>query len=84
MSSVKRTISLPAELSEQLDQEVPDRQRSKFIASSLEKALRSQRKAKLLKLLETYPRNKQVDGRKSEDLFRELRDNRAQEIIDNS
>lgn len=38
----------------------------------------------LLELLNTLPRKKVQDGVRSEDLLREVRDTRSQEILDNS
>ena len=82
MANVKRTFTLPDAISEELDATVPNRQRSKFIATMLQEALRNRKQAKLLKLLNTMPHNKNVDGILAEDVLHKIRQERAQEMLD--
>ena len=84
MSNVKRTFSIPDDVSAELDVVVPNKERSKFIASSLREALRERKREELLELLSNIPRKENPDGIKSEDVLREIRSNRADEIISNS
>lgn len=84
MPNVKRTFTLPEDVSAQLDEAVPNKERSKFIASSLREALREHKKQELLELLSSMPRKQNLKGIKSENVLREIRSNRAQEIISNS
>lgn len=84
MGNVKRTFSLPDEVSEKLDATIPIKERSKFIAATLEEALRKKKRDDLMALLDDMPRNKEPDGVQSEDVLREIRDSRAGEMLDNS
>lgn len=51
MPSVKRTFTLPNEISEELDQTIPNKERSKFLADILKAALKERKKAELLYLM---------------------------------
>jgi metal-responsive CopG/Arc/MetJ family transcriptional regulator len=84
MPNVKRTFTLPDEVSTQLNEVIPNKERSKFISSSLRDALRERKKSDLLDLLANMPRKKNPNGLKSEDVLREIRSGRAQEILANS
>ena len=84
MPNVKRTFTLPDEVSTQLDEAIPNKERSRFIATSLGEALRERKKDELLGLLSSMPRKENPEGLKSEDVLREIRSNRAKEIIANS
>ena len=84
MSSVKRTFTLPDEISTALDETIPSKGRSKFIAVTLQKALQKKNREKLLALIETIPRKKNPKSIRSENILRQFRDERAQEILDNS
>ena len=84
MPNVKRTFTLPNDVSTQLDEVIPNKEKSKFISSSLRNALRERKKKNLLKLLSDIPRKSNSEGLKSEDVLREIRLSRAQEIITNS
>jgi metal-responsive CopG/Arc/MetJ family transcriptional regulator len=46
---VKVTISLPKELADSLRKDIPDRNRSKFIAKTIEKELKEMKKKNLIK-----------------------------------
>lgn len=76
MGNVKRTFSLPDEVSQELDATIPIKERSKFIAASLQEALRKKKRDELMALLDDMPRNKTPDGVQSEDVLRDLRRNR--------
>jgi len=84
MPNVKRTFTLPGEVSAQLDEAIPNKERSRFISTSLREALHERKKNELLGLLSSMPRKANPEGLKSEDILRKIRSNRAQEIIDNS
>lgn len=84
MRTVKRTFTLPDEVSQELDKAIPSRERSRFIAATLEEALRRKKHDELMALLDDMPRNKTPDGTLAEDVLREIRDGRAQEMLDNS
>lgn len=84
MPNVKRTFSIPDDVSDQLDKVIPNKERSKFIATTLREALRDKNREKFLKLLDNMPRAKNPKGIKSEDVLREIRSNRAEDIISNS
>ena len=84
MPNVKRTFTLPDEVSAQLDEAIPNKERSRFISASLREALRERKKDELLGLLTSMPRKANPEELRSEDVLREIRSNRAQEIIANS
>ncbi len=48
-NKVKVTISLPKELADSLRKDIPDRNRSKFIAKTIEKELKEMKKKNLIK-----------------------------------
>ena len=77
MPTVKRTFSIPADLSAELDVAVPNRERSKFIVSSLRDALQERKRKQLLDLLDRIPGKENLDGTQSEDVLREIRSGRA-------
>ena len=81
MSTVKRTFSIPADLSAELDLVIPNRERAKFIVSSLRDALRKRKRKELLDLLDRIPSKENLDGTQSEDVLREIRSGRADQII---
>ena len=84
MGNIKRTFTLPDEVSQELDEVIPNRERSKFIATTLQEALRQKKRDELMKLLDDMPRDKTLDGVQAEDVLREIRDTRADEILSNS
>lgn len=84
MSTTKRTFSIPEEISDELDAAIPSRERSKFIAITLQEALRNRKRQDLMDLLDELPRSKTPDGRRAEDILRDIRDTRPQDILDNS
>ena len=84
MPNVKRTFTLPDEVSSQLDEAIPNKERSRFIFNSLREALRKRKKDELLGLLSSMPRKANPAGLKSEDVLNKIRSSRAQEIIANS
>lgn len=84
MPNVKRTFTLPDEVSRQLDEAIPNKERSRFISTSLRDALRERKKDELLGLLSSMPRKANPAGLQSEDVLSEIRSDRAHEIIANS
>ena len=62
MFAVKRTFSIPAEL----DVVIPNRERAKFIASSLRDALRERKRKELLDLLDRIANKENLDSNQSE------------------
>ena len=84
MGNVKRTFTLPDEVSQELDEVIPNRERSKFIAATLQEALRQKKRDELMRLLDNLPRDTSLDGVQAEDVLREIRDTRADEILSNS
>lgn len=84
MGNVKRTFTLPDEVSQELDEVIPSRERSKFIALTLQEALRQKKRDELIALLDDLPNNKTPDGVQSEDVLREIRDTRADAILSHS
>lgn len=84
MGNVKRTFTLPNEISQELDEAIPSRERSKFIALTLQEALRQKKRNDLMSLLDDLPRDKTPDGVQAEDVLRGIRDTRADEILSNS
>lgn len=77
MSTVKRTFSIPADLSAELNAVIPNRERAEFIASSLRNALRKCKRKELLDLLDHIPSKENLDGTQCEDVLREIRSGRA-------
>lgn len=53
MANVKRTFTLPDEISKELDQVIPNKERSKFLALSLRNSLKEHKRAELLNILKT-------------------------------
>lgn len=83
MGITKRTFTFPDEVSQELDAMIPSRERSKFMTSLVQEALRAKKREELLSLLDTFPRKKHPDGRLSEDVLREIREGRAHQLLDN-
>lgn len=84
MATVKRTFSLPDDISNALDEAIPSKARSKFIAQTLANALKEQKRQELIHYLETLPRKPNPDGIRSEDILRQIRDERADDVLRNS
>jgi len=84
MASIKRTFTIPDDISMKLDEAIPSKQRSKFIAVTLREALKERKRNELLELLGNIEPEKNPTGIASEDLLRDIRARRSQEIISNS
>ncbi|MBL4746212.1 MAG: hypothetical protein JKY08_07565 [Flavobacteriaceae bacterium] len=65
MANVKRTFSLPNEISEELDQTIPNKERSKFLAQSLRSALKEHKRTELLNILKSSTPQAIPEGKKS-------------------
>jgi len=48
MPIVKRTFSIPADISKNLNNTIPNQERSKFISQTIDSALRERKKEKLI------------------------------------
>tara|TARA_B110000977_G_scaffold183368_1_gene245933 strand:- start:577 stop:831 length:255 start_codon:yes stop_codon:yes gene_type:complete len=84
MASIRRTFSIPDEISTEFDNIIPSRERSKFIALTLREALQEKKREELLALLKKLPMKEIPQGVQSEDILRKMRDEHAQQIISNS
>lgn len=72
MGIIKRTFSIPEEVSEALDNSIPSQEKSRFVSSTLAKALKEQNKQKLLQSLgEIEPFPEQEES--SVDMIRRIR-----------
>lgn len=81
MPGVKRTFSIPHDISTELDATIPKKRRSGFIALSLREALREHKRKQLPGLLSGISGKDNPDDFRSEELLREIRSARAMEII---
>ena len=52
MGTVKRTFSIPEEVSTELDETIPNQERSKFITQTLAEALKKKNSEKLMQALD--------------------------------
>ena len=84
MATVKRTFTLPDDVSSDLDENIPSKERSRFIAVTLREALKDRKREELLQILEDMKPQKTGVSAQSEDILRAMRDTRAQEVLDNS
>lgn len=83
MVARKRTISLPEDVSDKLDETIPNQERSKFIAETLSEALEKRSRKKLIDAINNVdqwqPQEKSVV-----DIVREIRDRHTQELDNNT
>lgn len=84
MVTVKRTFTLPDDVSSDLDKNIPSKERSRFIAMTLREALKGLKREELLHVLNNMEPQKTDVSAQSEDVLRDMRDTRPQEILDNS
>ena len=84
MPNVKRTFTIPDDISSKLDETIPNRERSKFIAITLREALKDRKRKELLAMLDNIEPKKNPTNIASEDIMRKIRSERAQEIVSNS
>jgi metal-responsive CopG/Arc/MetJ family transcriptional regulator len=52
MSIIKRTFSIPDEVSAELDQTIPNQERSKFVTQTLSEALKQKNREKLVQAID--------------------------------
>lgn len=84
MANVKRTFSLPAELSTALDATIPNKERSKFIAITLKEALQEKKRNALLALLNATTPTKIPKGKKGVvEALRDMREADFKELQSN-
>ena len=81
MPNVKRTFSLPPEISAQLDQTIPHKHRSRFIAVSLEAALHDRKRQAFIDFLGRIRKKDNPKGLHSENVLRTIRAERVDDII---
>lgn len=84
MPNVKRTFTIPDDISSDLDETIPNRERSKFIAITLREALKDRKRNELLAMLANITPKKNPANIASEDVMRKIRSERAREIVSNS
>ena len=83
MANVKRTFTLPEDISEQLDKNVPNKERSKFIALMLREALQERKRKAALDILKGIQPQKIPAGKKGVvDALRDVRQSTFQELAD--
>lgn len=81
MPNVKRTFSLPEDVSEQLDKNVPNKERSKFIALTLREALQERKRQAALDVLRGIQPQKIPAGKKGVvDALRDVRQSTFEEL----
>lgn len=84
-SKVRATFSIEAEIRDRLERLVPDRQRSRFVEQTLEKALREKAIEEFHKFLDELPRATGPNAQEnSTDFLRRLRmemDGRPPEVL---
>ncbi len=81
--SATRSYSLPDEVVEFVDK-LPKRERSKFVASTLTRAVREQSKLKALQALKSVVPVKDDDPRGSVELLEASRQARLEELVSNT
>jgi gamma-glutamyl:cysteine ligase YbdK (ATP-grasp superfamily) len=85
MAIVKRTFSIPEEISHKLDENIPQQEKSRFVSNILAEALRRQNKEKLLKLLdELEPSANAQNDESVVDIIRGIRQQRSKRLVNNS
>jgi metal-responsive CopG/Arc/MetJ family transcriptional regulator len=81
MPNIKRTFSLPEDISEQLDKNVPNKERSKFIALMLREALQERKRQAALDVLRGIQPQKIPVGKKGVvDALRDVRQSTFKEL----
>ena len=84
MPNVKRTFTLPEDVSEQLDENVPNKERSKFIAVTLREALQERKRQAALDALNAIKPRKIPAGKKGVvEALRDIRQSTFRELEDN-
>ena len=81
MANVKRTFTLPEDISEQLDMSIPNKERSKFIALSIRGALQERKRQAVLDALQNIQPRKIPEGKKGViEALRDVRQSTFQEL----
>ncbi len=84
MANVKRTFTLPEDVSAELDVCIPNKERSKFIARTLRDALQERKRQAALNVLENITPQKIPAGKKGVvEALRDIRQSTFQELKDN-
>lgn len=76
---VRKTFSLPDDVSASMEQEIPERERSKFVSQAIVMAMRERKKEDLLGLISASG-NGAPAVKSSVELVRELRDEELQNL----
>ena len=76
MAMVKRTFSIPDEVSESLDKTIPNQQRSKFISNLLAEALKKRNRKKLIEAIDNIEQW-EPQGESAVDVIRRIRSQNA-------
>lgn len=84
MAIVKRTFSIPENISHQLDKAIPKQEKSRFVSNTLAEALRARNRQSLIKTLdELEPWENQSDQSVVE-VLREIRYAESEKLADNT
>ncbi len=77
MPIVKRTFSIPDDVSTKLDETIPDQQRSKFVTESLAEALNRRARERLIDAIDNTEPSGPI-GKSSEEIISEIRQRHAE------
>ena len=80
MPTVQRTFSIPKDVSSDLDEMIPNQERSKFISKSIIEALRIKKKDALLSAIDNVQPWDDVDGLSAVELIRQLRKQETEKL----
>lgn len=83
MATVKRMFSIPESVSSELDETIPNQERSKFITTTLTEALRRKKKEALLSAIDNIKSWQNDDGLSAVELIRQLREQETEKLTAN-
>ena len=83
MPIIKRTFSIPDEVSAELDQTIPNQERSKFVTQTLTEALKQKNREKLVQAIDGIETWKSSDEPVVE-VIRKIRDAQGVRLTSNS
>ena len=81
MQSIQKSFTVPKHVNQQHKAAVPHEETDKMLLYSIMNLLQEQKKYEFLDYLSNLPRTKSFPGVQSEDMMREIRSGRAQEIM---
>ncbi|MGX5803299.1 hypothetical protein ACWGS9_18875 [Bradyrhizobium sp. Arg314] len=73
VSKERATFSIAADIKRRLEEEVPKSERSRFVETAIDQALRATAVNRLKKMLDELPRNSSVQGESTTDFLRAQR-----------